>query len=249
MSALETAAAQSGDVTNNMSSGVGEPWLLAALLIGAFALGWLPVGWLTWRWRHERVAADRMLHLEQRASQAEVRAERIWKERDRLRRIVSGLTGELATLRRRLDQATAERRHGRGPDPQQAVDLEAALAGSLFRVAVLEEEVERLAGPDSGPPAAPLALVAGGTGHADDLQVIKGIGPKTEEALHGLDITTWEQIAAFTPDDIDRVAEAIGNFSGRIERDSWIEQARELIEQFPDPIGRPARIDHLDRTA
>ena len=245
MSALETAAAQSGDVTNNLSTGGVEPWLLVILMVGAFALGWLPVGWLTWRWRHERAAATHRLQLEERARQAETDAERAWRERDRLRRIVSGLTGELATQRRRLDELAAAPR----PEPGETVDLEAELAGSLFRVAVLEEEVERLAGAESEPPVVPLALVSGGTGHADDLQVIKGIGPKTEEILHGLDITTWEQVAAFTTDDIERVAEAIGNFTGRIERDAWIEQARELIEQFPDPVGRPARIDHLDRTA
>jgi Fe-S oxidoreductase/predicted flap endonuclease-1-like 5' DNA nuclease len=61
----------------------------------------------------------------------------------------------------------------------------------------------------------------------DDLKVIKGIGPKLEGTLHENGIRTYEQIAAFQPEYIDRL-EHFMSFSGRITRDEWMSQAQEL---------------------
>lgn len=58
-------------------------------------------------------------------------------------------------------------------------------------------------------------------GH-DDLKRIKGIGPVRERILFGLGITTYRQIAAFSQQDIERVAAAIDTFPNRILRDDWI---------------------------
>jgi len=63
----------------------------------------------------------------------------------------------------------------------------------------------------------------------DDLKMISGIGPFIEERLHALDIYTFRQISKFTAKDIDTINDAIEYFSGRIERDDWIAQARELV--------------------
>jgi predicted flap endonuclease-1-like 5' DNA nuclease len=63
----------------------------------------------------------------------------------------------------------------------------------------------------------------------DDLKMISGIGPFIEERLHALDIFTFRQISKFTPRDIDRINDAIAYFSGRIERDDWVAQAKELV--------------------
>ena len=63
----------------------------------------------------------------------------------------------------------------------------------------------------------------------DDLKMISGIGPFIEERLHALDIYTFRQISKFTARDIDTINDAINYFSGRIERDEWVSQARELV--------------------
>jgi predicted flap endonuclease-1-like 5' DNA nuclease len=63
----------------------------------------------------------------------------------------------------------------------------------------------------------------------DDLKMISGIGPFIEERLHVLDIYTFRQISKFTAQDIDKINDAIEYFSGRIERDEWVAQARELV--------------------
>jgi predicted flap endonuclease-1-like 5' DNA nuclease len=64
---------------------------------------------------------------------------------------------------------------------------------------------------------------------ADDLTIISGIGGWIQEKLNALDIFTFRQISNFTKEDIATVTEAIEFFPGRIERDEWILQARELI--------------------
>jgi len=63
---------------------------------------------------------------------------------------------------------------------------------------------------------------------ADDLQVIKGIGPKIAAKLERLGIRRFEQIAGWSPEDIERVNEKL-RFKGRIEREKWIPQARALV--------------------
>jgi predicted flap endonuclease-1-like 5' DNA nuclease len=83
----------------------------------------------------------------------------------------------------------------------------------------------------------------------DDLKMISGIGPFIEERLHALDIYTFRQISKLTAQDIDTINDAIEYFSGRIERDEWVAQARELViskdkrtEQLKGIRERKARI-------
>ncbi len=66
-------------------------------------------------------------------------------------------------------------------------------------------------------------------GIADDLKVINGIGPKIESTLNSLGIFHLKQIAAFTDENIKWVNEHL-QFKGRIERENWVSQAKELIE-------------------
>jgi len=64
--------------------------------------------------------------------------------------------------------------------------------------------------------------------HDDDLKAIRGIGPKLEGLLKDLGITSFEQIARLQPDDVAVVADALGSFPGRIERDDWVGSATRL---------------------
>lgn len=63
---------------------------------------------------------------------------------------------------------------------------------------------------------------------ADDLRRIKGIGPKLVALLATVGVTRFDQIAAWTDADIDRIDARLGTFAGRIRRDSWVEQAKYL---------------------
>ncbi len=63
---------------------------------------------------------------------------------------------------------------------------------------------------------------------ADDLKLIAGIGPALEKKLKAGGITTLRQIAELSDADIARLEEEIIRFSGRIEREKWVEQAKKL---------------------
>jgi len=68
---------------------------------------------------------------------------------------------------------------------------------------------------------------AGGDGPTDDLKRIRGIGVLIEKRLNAIGVRRYEQIANWTSGDIDRVSRLL-EFKGRIERESWVEQARIL---------------------
>jgi predicted flap endonuclease-1-like 5' DNA nuclease len=62
----------------------------------------------------------------------------------------------------------------------------------------------------------------------DDLQTIKGIGPFIAEKLYALGIYTFEQIGNMTSEIEEEVNKAIEFFPGRVKRDEWTKQGREL---------------------
>ena len=76
----------------------------------------------------------------------------------------------------------------------------------------------------------------------DDLKMISGIGPFIEERLHALDIFTHKQISKFTKKDIETINVAIEYFSGRIERDEWVPQAKELVRSEKERLELLERI-------
>ena len=64
---------------------------------------------------------------------------------------------------------------------------------------------------------------------ADDLKKLSGVGPALEKKLLEAGITTFAQIAAWTDADVADMDEKL-SFKGRIEREGWIEQAKELAK-------------------
>lgn len=77
--------------------------------------------------------------------------------------------------------------------------------------------------------AAPKKPAAKADQGADDLTRISGVGPVIVGKLEGMGITTFQQVADFTADDIARIDEEL-NFKGRIERDEWVKQAKEFLK-------------------
>ncbi|MCB2089235.1 MAG: helix-hairpin-helix domain-containing protein [Sphingomonadaceae bacterium] len=70
--------------------------------------------------------------------------------------------------------------------------------------------------------------IAAAVGDPDDLTKINGIGPKLCELCNSLGVSRFDQIAAWSAGDVAEVDGHLGSFRGRIERDSWIEQAKLL---------------------
>lgn len=75
--------------------------------------------------------------------------------------------------------------------------------------------------------AAPKAKAKKADAGADDLTQISGVGPVIVKKLHDLGVTTFAQIAEWTADDVAAMDDKL-NFKGRIDRDNWIEQAKEF---------------------
>ena len=72
-----------------------------------------------------------------------------------------------------------------------------------------------------------MGLVSPRGGNADDLKLIRGIGKQNEARLHGLGVWHFDQIAQWTRDNVDWVGSYLA-FPGRIDREDWVNQARQL---------------------
>lgn len=77
----------------------------------------------------------------------------------------------------------------------------------------------------------------------DDLKRIRGIGVLIEKRLNALGVASYDQIANWTADDIDRISEQL-DFKGRVERENWVEQARILASGGHTEFSR--RVDKGD---
>lgn len=99
-------------------------------------------------------------------------------------------------------------------------------------VAHASAQADAEAGPQIAPskPSVPTPAAESATRDAsqDDLTRIKGLGPKIAKMLHEQGIDRFEQIAAWSDEDVARIDASLGRFQGRIERDSWVEQAKML---------------------
>lgn len=84
------------------------------------------------------------------------------------------------------------------------------------------------AGVDSSIGVKPAVLSDPKGGQPDDLKQIKGVGPKLEQACHDLGIYHFDQIAAWSPEQVAWVDENLVGFKGRVSRDGWVDQAKIL---------------------
>ena len=76
----------------------------------------------------------------------------------------------------------------------------------------------------------------------DDLCQLKGVGPKFADALRGVGFTRYDQIAALSPTEVERLDARLGTFAGRLSRDRIVEQAdylaRNDIDGFEQRFGK-----------
>lgn len=77
------------------------------------------------------------------------------------------------------------------------------------------------ASPEPAPAPAP-------TAKTDNLQLLKGVGPKMVALLNGLGVTGFQQIADWTEADVAAIDPQLGAFQGRIARDAIVDQASYL---------------------
>jgi len=123
------------------------------------------------------------------------------------------------------EQAAAEAAEAERTATEQAAAerAEAERAAAEQAAAAATESVAEEAG------ARPETLDGPRGGVADDLKKIKGIGPKLEKTVNSLGFWHFDQVAAWTAEEVawvDATLEGINK--GRATRDGWVSQAVEL---------------------
>lgn len=78
------------------------------------------------------------------------------------------------------------------------------------------------------------SYLAGAGGPSDDLQKLKGVGPKFVQMLNQRGIVRYEQLARLTPAEIELLDNQLGPFRGRLGRDRIVEQADYLARGDTD---------------
>ena len=106
------------------------------------------------------------------------------------------------------------------PEPAPASAAEPASVTAPVVQAPEVEAVENAVRPE--------ALSGARDGGADDLKMIKGVGPKLEIMLNELGFYHFDQIAGWSAAEVAWVNDNLAGFKGRVSRDNWVEQARKL---------------------
>ena len=70
--------------------------------------------------------------------------------------------------------------------------------------------------------------------------MIKGVGPKLEILLNGLGFYHFDQVAGWGADEIAWVDQNLKGFKGRVSRDNWVEQAKQLAQGGETEFSRRA---------
>jgi predicted flap endonuclease-1-like 5' DNA nuclease len=112
------------------------------------------------------------------------------------------------------------------PPPNSAAGQPAAAVAALVSPAPAAPPAA--AAPPAPAMSQPPALGAARGGQPDDLQQIKGIGPKLQDMLHSIGVYHLDQIAAWTESELSWVDEHLEGFRGRASRDAWVAQAQAL---------------------
>jgi predicted flap endonuclease-1-like 5' DNA nuclease len=144
-------------------------------------------------------------------------------------RQVTDLVSQVSELERRIVELRKHAMH--------IPSLEARIS-KLEAQAVREAQVRRPEPPvaekpsvsqmDSAAPPPP-------SQRTDNLREIRGIGRAIEQSLHGLGIRTFEAIAAWTAEDIERFATLLNLNPQRIRRDRWVQRAQEQVKRRSNP--------------
>ncbi|MEO0931196.1 MAG: 50S ribosomal protein L21 [Pseudomonadota bacterium] len=105
----------------------------------------------------------------------------------------------------------------------------AAPAAKPAKKAAPKKDAPKAEAPKAEKPKAEKKAAPAKAEGGDDLKKLSGVGPALEKKLHEAGVTTFAQIAAWTEADVAAMDEKL-SFKGRIEREGWIDQAKELAK-------------------
>jgi NADH-quinone oxidoreductase subunit E len=157
---------------------------------------------------------------------------------------VAKAANKVTTPSRPAAEAAPKPEKASAPDAASPLKPSAELAGETelaarkgtwkYAKATTDKQVEReepsTSAPEvsEGPGTKPETLTAARDGQGDDLKRIKGIGPKLAALCNRLGFYHFDQIAAWTADEVAWVDQNLEGFKGRVSRDNWVEQSKTL---------------------
>lgn len=186
--------------------------------------------------------ADRTRLAHEAAAESERRAQEVESLHAQLaaaERMRAKSEGELALAHARAHEVmrVAAALMGQAAVPAGANPAGAASSFSAPAPAEAAQAANRSAGDRPPMGDKPPALPAPRGGRPDDLRRIKGVGIKNEGVLNALGIYHYEQVAAFTPANVEWL-DAHLKFQGRIAREDWVGQAKALMATRENPAAK-----------
>ena len=237
---------------------MGEIWLLLLLaaLLGLFA------GWLIWGRRAPEDAGEadrlraaleacnakgrdhtaRITALEGDLSAAKAAASESAAKAERAAAASAAAASAAAVAAQAAPKVVASN----GQAPSAAAKLaqaKAAKASSAAPASKPDSGKAKSGAPDAAKSTAPKAadkpksLTKARGGKPDDLKLIKGVGPNLEALCNKLGFYHFDQIASWTEKEIAWVDENLEGFKGRVTREDWVQQARDLMNGLPPRPG------------
>ena len=149
---------------------------------------------------------------------------------------VEPVTLQIESLDKRIREASHQATIDLRPIDNRLCVIETSLRALAER---LVEPAAASAVPISAARSESATLTAATHGEKDDLRRIRGVGPQLQGVLNEHGIFYFWQIAAWTSRDIREIDEKLSTFKGRIDRDNWVSQARQLSAE-PGSARRPA---------
>lgn len=148
------------------------------------------------------------------------------------------VTSKLNNLEQRFGSIARPQNVDLAPIDRRLTAIEAEL-GNLGRRLVTRTAAEPA--PRRSGQSEPRILSAALYGKKDNLKLISGAGPKPESLLNKNGVFYFCQVAEWSARDINVIDERLDAFKGRIARDSWLKQAKQL-RQKPDAASMPEQL-------
>jgi len=139
-------------------------------------------------------------------------------------------------VRKEAKEDLSETAESYGANPVDVEEMGADAASQnatppATRGSAQSSEAQQTAATNDGPAVEgkkPGTLPEARDGKPDDLKMIKGVGPKLEKLLHSMGFYHFDQVAAWTSEELAWVDSNLEGFKGRATRDTWVAQAKLL---------------------
>ncbi len=166
------------------------------------------------RLKAEEEAAAETMRARQEAAEAEAAA----------KAAAEAEAAEAEAARVKAEAEAAEAARAKAAEESAAAEAAAAAATPAADHGIPDYDGDgKLEGTEEG--TRPAGLDAPRDGKADDLKQIKGIGPKLEKLCNSLGFWHFDQVAAWSSDEVAWVDANLEGIKGRVTRDKWVEQA------------------------